>query len=216
MCLFKIAAFSFGVVFSLTLLTGNLIISPIALWSVCALAIGTLVLSAIWRLRISMLATHYDASDVEVTQLLIEPIRSKFGPRNVEPESIVCSVTCRLNDAPSYCTPLEILNRLSSEIGTLHDHEIQATFATFVAGPDGNCAFITSPCTTPPTYTIQIFVYKEETIVYDVAAYNPSGTPSSLILSPDLPHIPDRDLTELIKYCEAAIMESNMREMELL
>ncbi|KAG8714135.1 hypothetical protein FRC11_009710 [Ceratobasidium sp. 423] len=214
--LLKITMLPTILVLSLTILTGSLTLSLIAPWGVCGLALGVITFNAIRRLHIIMLAMQYSVGDAESAQPPGDPVSSSSTLLNIESELPMRSVTCALQSTPAYCTPLEMLNKLSSETSESDEHDARATFATVVEGSEDDCTFATSPFTSPPMYTMEIFVCQEETVVYeDFIASIPSGTPSPLILSGDLP-VPTPNLTELTQYCETAIMESNMRDMELL
>ncbi|KAH7341927.1 hypothetical protein B0J17DRAFT_626353 [Rhizoctonia solani] len=216
--LFKVTVFSIILVLSLTFLTGNLILSLFVLWGVCALVFGVMVFSLVWRPRISTLATQYDVGDFEAARLLSDPVLSNPTHKNVKPQPFTRSTTCGLNDTPVHCTPLEMLNKMSSETDASDGHSVhvQTTFATVAEGFENDCTFATSPFTSPPMYTMEIFVSKETVVYEDVVSFVPSGTPSPLILNQDLPDVTTPSLTELIKCCEAAIMESSMRDVELL
>ncbi|CEL55270.1 hypothetical protein RSOLAG1IB_01279 [Rhizoctonia solani AG-1 IB] len=212
--LFKIAMLSSGLVFSLTLLTENFVPSLIVLWGICIPVFGALVLNFIWRLQVSMLVIQYDASDVEATHMHTTPVLSSLAPENVEPKSIVCSVACGPKGAPVHCSPLEMLNKLSSEIDTLGPQEIQTTFTALAEDLDDDCTFVTSPFTRPLLCTMEVFVCKEEIVVYeDAVNHIPSGIPSPFVVDRDLPHILHPDPTKLIEHCEAANMEPDVQDM---
>ncbi|GAB1521785.1 hypothetical protein RhiTH_004882 [Rhizoctonia solani] len=216
--LLKVTVFSFGLIFLLAFLTGNLVLLIINLWIVylCARVCGALGLVAVRSLCVFMPSIWPNMDDIEAAQLFHETALSSFEPHNVESEPMGCSITYGLKDNLVCSSPLEMLNKLTAEIDILDDHEIEATFTTVAEGPKDYYTPVMSPFASPPAHVMEIFVCREETILYEnVAPYTPYGTQPPLTLDQDLYHMPSPGLTEIINYCEAATPESNMH-MELL
>ncbi|KAJ1307376.1 hypothetical protein OPQ81_001481 [Rhizoctonia solani] len=215
--LLKLIMLSIVLVLFSTFLTGNFGLCSIALWGVCGFAFGATTFNILWRLYVPIPAAQYDLGGTRIAHLLADPVLSNPASHSIEPEPLTCFVACAPEDTLAYCTPLEMLNKMSSKTDASEYHDLQTMFATVVEGSEDNSAFSTSPFTSPPMYAMEIFVRKEETILYeDAINYIPSGTASPLIQGRGVPYVPGLSLAGLIRYCDAAIMESNMRDMEFL
>ncbi|KAF8754236.1 hypothetical protein RHS01_06305 [Rhizoctonia solani] len=150
--LLKVTVFSFGLIFLLAFLTGNLVLLIINLWIVylCALVCGALGLVAVRSLCVSMPSIWPNMDDIEAAQLFHETALSSFEPHNVESEPMGCSITYGLKDNLVCSSPLEMLNKLTAEIDILDDHEIEATFTTVAEGPKDYYTPFMSPFASPP------------------------------------------------------------------
>ncbi|KAH7334157.1 hypothetical protein B0J17DRAFT_631660 [Rhizoctonia solani] len=191
LALFKVTILFIILNLSLALLTGDFIPSLTVLLGVCALVCAVMMFNIVRRLRVSMFVTQYDAGNFEITRLLTDSVPPNLSHQHIDLEPVPHSATraLRSNRIPAYCTPLEMLNTMSSETDAFDGPSVhvQNSFATAVDGFEGDFTFGTFPFTSPPMHKMEIYVSIETIVFEDVISFIPSDPPSPLITVRDMP-----------------------------
>jgi formate-dependent phosphoribosylglycinamide formyltransferase (GAR transformylase) len=89
------------------------------------------------------------------------------------------------DDLPKYCTPVEVLNECYSHDGPATTHSVPTTVTTIGNPNAATLTFGTSPFTSPPVFGIEIFVSKEEVVVYDEVAPAPPAQEACVLTNID-------------------------------
>lgn len=187
-------------------------------WGVCAAVFSIFLFFAVFVLKSVQRATRPHADDLEAAQHLlthaVSPVRYS--------EPFHHAPTWTRERLPAYCTPVEALNIYSEGISSTVCQSVPATVAVVVESYEDDCTFATSPFTSPPIYTMEIFVSREQVVFHDDATSVDSyvsdfefdmDADDEADPEPAREHptraVSRHEISKLLQLCELAIMESN-------
>ncbi|KAF8606546.1 hypothetical protein BDV93DRAFT_553711 [Ceratobasidium sp. AG-I] len=187
-------------------------------WVVCAFVFSIFMFFIVLILRLPQHATRPHVDDLEATQHLlaytVPPVRDS--------EPLHPTLTWTPETLPAYCTPVEALNSYSEETFAASVHSVPVAAMGVIESHQDDCTFATSPFTSPPVYTMEIFVSKEQVILHDdaisigsyVSNFELDTNADEAEPKPTTYECPTRilsplEISKLLQLCELAIMESN-------